>query len=161
MNLKFFTASTIAFGIVIGITSTHFHQVNELVKHGVPSVASSVNTTEQQGFADSSLAPGPSVNLAASDTAVSEQQVMPLIISRGSERDDALLEILSAIRNEQQTIRKQISESNRDIDELSFRVDTHSDSFKPLQTEVDRPQVLNSGIELLDVGGGSLLPPKQ
>ena len=59
--------------------------------------------------------------------------------------DQVLLEILMAIRNEQKALREQIAESNRDIDELSFRVDTHSDSFRPLNTLNQRPRAIEVG----------------
>lgn len=56
--------------------------------------------------------------------------------------DEVLLEILVNIRNEQKILREQIAESNRDIDELTFRVDTHSDSFRPLNTLNERPRAI-------------------
>lgn len=56
--------------------------------------------------------------------------------------DEVLLEILMAIRTEQEALRAQIAESNRDIDELTFRVDTHSDSFRPLNTLNQRPRAI-------------------
>ena len=56
--------------------------------------------------------------------------------------DEVLLEILVAIRTEQEALRAQIAESNRDIDELTFRVDTHSDSFRPLNTLNQRPRAI-------------------
>ncbi len=56
--------------------------------------------------------------------------------------DLVLLKILMAIRKEQKALREQIAESNRDIDELSFRVDTHSDSFRPLNTLNQRPRAI-------------------
>ena len=70
------------------------------------------------------------------------------------------MEILVAIRNEQKALRAQISESNRDIDELTFRVDTHSESFKPLGTLEDRPRVIDQAQEKSDRGKDELLPPK-
>ena len=66
------------------------------------------------------------------------------------------------MRDDQRSLRKQISESNRDLDELTFRVDTHSDSFKPLQTEVERPRSLDQMTDQpLNAPGTGLLPPKQ
>lgn len=162
MNVATPAVSMMVFGIIIGITSTHFHQVNHLVKHGIPSLLSSVDASESESPADSTPVPSPSVALAASDTVASQRPaMMPEMAIKENSHNDALLEILAAIRNEQKSIRKQISESNRDIDELTFRVDTHSDSFKPLQTEVERPRSLNYTAEPLDGGGIGLLPPKQ
>jgi len=61
--------------------------------------------------------------------------------------DEVLLDVLLAIRNEQKQLKEQIAESNRDIDELTFRVDTHSDSFRPLNTLNQRPRAIEVGEE--------------
>jgi len=61
--------------------------------------------------------------------------------------DEGLLDVLLAIRNEQKQLKEQIAESNRDIDELTFRVDTHSDSFRPLNTLNQRPRAIEVGEE--------------
>jgi len=164
MNVTALALSMMAFGVMIGITSTHFLHVHHLVEHGVPALVSPVKTPvdapQRERAADPLPDSGKSISLAASDTAA-QAPVMPKVINKGSDREDALLEILAAMRDDQRSLRKQISESNRDLDELSFRVDTHSDSFKPLQTEVDRPRSLNQMAEPLDAAGASLLPPKQ
>ena len=161
MNVKLFAVSTMVFGIVIGVTVSHYHQVNHLVKHGVPPLAFSATKPGPESLDGSSPDAVATVELAVTEQVVSQQQSAPQMIVRGSKRDDALLEILTAIRNEQQSIRKQISESNRDIDELTFRVDTHSDSFKPLQTEVERPRSLDKVTDPLGAEDVILLPPKQ
>ena len=163
MNLTNLALSMMAFGVMIGITSTHFMHVHHLVEHGVPALVSPVDTPQRESAADPSPDSSTPITLATSETGASQRPVMPKITKTGSDREDALLELLAAMRDDQRTLRKQISESNRDLDELSFRVDTHSDSFKPLQTEVERPRSLDRRAELLDADalGSSLLPPKQ
>jgi predicted RNase H-like nuclease (RuvC/YqgF family) len=42
---------------------------------------------------------------------------------------------VAALRQEQEQLRAVIAELNRDIMQLEFRVDTHSESFRPLQTQ--------------------------
>ncbi|NNC88147.1 MAG: hypothetical protein HKN82_06765 [Akkermansiaceae bacterium] len=42
------------------------------------------------------------------------------------------------MRSEADSLRDQVSEFNRDITELQFRVDSHSESFRPLRVAPDR-----------------------
>ena len=80
-----------------------------------------------------------------------------------TEREDALLELLAEMRKEQKKMHKQMAEQNREIAELTFRVDTHSDSFKPLRTDSGRPKSLgNSALppQVPITDDDSLLPPK-
>lgn len=62
-----------------------------------------------------------------------------------------LVAVVERMQGEQENLRDQIAEANRDLMELQFRIDTHSESFRPLRTAPDadpRP-----------VGGGGVLPP--
>lgn len=162
MNLTNLALSMMAFGVMIGITSTHFMHVHHLVEHGVAALVSPVDTPQRESPADPSPDSSRPISLATSDTGASPRSVMPKVTNTGNAREDALLELLAAMRDDQRSLRKQISESNRDLDELTFRVDTHSDSFKPLQTEVERPRSLDQMADQpLDAPGNGLLPPKQ
>ena len=162
MNVVNLAVSMMASGVIIGITCTHFQHVHHLVEHGVPSLVAPVDDPQREGEAEPLPASDTSISLATSDSAASQGPVMPKMTKRGNAREDALLELLAAMRDDQRSLRKQISESNRDLDELTFRVDTHSDSFKPLQTEVERPRSLDQMADQpLDAPGNGLLPPKQ
>jgi hypothetical protein len=58
---------------------------------------------------------------------------------------------------------KQMAEQNREVAELTFRVDSHSDSFMPLRMEAESPPVLdlNRGYKIPNEDDeDSLLPPK-
>lgn len=153
-------------GIVIGITATHFKHVHELAEYDSVMKASSEGKTastrrlrseDHNSKLGKSLAGKPHIEHAMhkerSDHARKTLDV--------PNQNDALLEILTAIRAEQMALKKQISESNRDIDELTFRVDTHSDSFKPLHSIDDRPKPIDSRVESYDSRGSGLLPPRQ
>lgn len=162
MNVTALALSMMAFGVMIGITSTHFLHVHHLVEHGVPALISPVDTPQRERASDPLPDSSTSISLATSDARASQRPVIPKMSNRGSDREDALLELLAAMRDDQRSLRKQISESNRDLDELTFRVDTHSDSFKPLQTEVERPRSLDQMTDQpLNAPGTGLLPPKQ
>lgn len=47
---------------------------------------------------------------------------------------EALLKEVKTLRNENLNLVDQMAETNRDLMKLEFRVDTHSDSFRPLPT---------------------------
>jgi hypothetical protein len=92
-----------------------------------------------------------------------QQPIAPYNAPRTA-REDALLELLAEMRKEQKTMYKQMAEQNRELAELTFRVDTHSDSFKPLRTDSNRPHSLNNPIgpatQIPISDDDSLLPPK-
>jgi TolA-binding protein len=57
-------------------------------------------------------------------------------------------------------LQEQLKETNRDLNELQFRVDTHSESFRPLKTSSGSGLVFRNS---MSPGGllHPLLPPKQ
>lgn len=71
-----------------------------------------------------------------------------------SEREffSSLVDELKAVRQQNQELRDQVAETNRDLMELQFRVDTHSESFRPLKVTSEPAPLQN------EVGG--VLPPK-
>ncbi|MBT8044231.1 MAG: hypothetical protein KJO79_04710 [Verrucomicrobiae bacterium] len=159
MNAITLSATTLALGVMVGITVTHHHQVNSLVERGLPAQATPAEAPVYHAVPNPQPQSTQPVVLASSDAPATRRPEMPIVVETSNYRDDALLEILAAIRNEQKTIRRQISESNRDLDELTFRVDSHSDSFKPLRTEVERPRPIDTITPPASDSGG-LLPPK-
>ena len=166
MNAITLIASTLALGAVMGISGTHFHQVKTMVENGRP----------EQIVPPSSVPPGSALAEKIHQDAKNAEPQLDLIddvalptLSLPTEsksinqRDGALMEILVAIRNEQKNIRQQVSETNRDMDELTFRVDSHSTQFRPLQTKAGRPRALivNDDEFASPSGSNQLLPPKQ
>lgn len=57
-----------------------------------------------------------------------------------SQRDffENLIAEMRALKNENRDLRDQIGETNRDLMKLEFRVDTHSESFRPLPVSEQR-----------------------
>ncbi len=158
-----------ALGVMVGITGTHFQQVNTMVlqAEGAQHVAPLELSPPLM-----EAGPQPDLNLATNEVSneVSNevQAVSPAAagddkIEGGVRRIDPLLEILAEMRGEQKRMRQQLAETNRDLAEANFRLDTHSDSFKPLSADVERPRSLDSPPAMEDGGAGSghlLLPPK-
>ena len=47
--------------------------------------------------------------------------------------DQRILSLVERMQNQTEELRDQVAEANRDLMELQFRVDTHSESFRPLR----------------------------
>lgn len=64
---------------------------------------------------------------------------------------EALITKMQGIQNQNRDLLDQLAETNRDLMKLEFRVDTHSESFRPLPTSEQRPDTsleyeLESGV---------------
>jgi hypothetical protein len=165
MNRTSLALSVMTLGITIGITVTHFKHVRELTKYGLPSQDVRIENLDDKDPGTLKAAKREALSIAGGGGSGGE--VKPLDSNHQSQKmtssqpqDEALLEILVAMRAEQKALRKQIAESNRDIDELTFRVDTHSDSFKPLHAIEDRPRAMDRAVDNFDAEASGLLPPK-
>ena len=152
-------------GIIIGITATHFKHVHEMANDD-PSTQGILKQSLVDNHPDALKSLEYDIKRVSSNRE-GEGVIIDANLKETNERaknihspDEVLLEILVAIRNEQKVLRAQISESNRDIDELTFRVDTHSESFKPLNTLEDSPRVIDQAEENVELGNGERLPQK-
>lgn len=132
---------------------------NESMIQTVPLVSPVISPAESTPLDKANPAPSPVV-LAATSLPVKPAQIQQ---PAPGQRDGALMEVLVAIRDEQKNIRQQVSETNRDMDELTFRVDSHSTQFRPLQTTVGRPRamIVNDDEFSPPSGSNQLLPPKR
>jgi hypothetical protein len=70
---------------------------------------------------------------------------------------EGLLAEMRQLRNENRDLLDQISETNREVMKLEFRVDTHSESFRPLPTSEQRFDT-TFGSDPNDIPG--VLPPR-
>jgi hypothetical protein len=52
---------------------------------------------------------------------------------------EALIAKIDGLQTQNRDLLDQVAETNRDLMKLEFRVDTHSESFRPLQVSEDRP----------------------
>lgn len=161
MNTTLLFLTTMALGVMMGITGTHFQQVNTMVRKAESPrylVPLEVSPAQEDAGPQPEAKPAANEVQAVSLAAGSEGH-----IDGGVRRIDPLLEILAEMRGEQKRMRQQLAETNRDLAEANFRLDTHSDSFKPMSIDVERPRTLDSPPTLEGSGVGSdhqLLPPK-
>jgi hypothetical protein len=66
---------------------------------------------------------------------------------------EALISKMENLQNQNRDLLNQVAETNRDMMNLNFRVDTFSDSFRPMPVSEDRPDMS------LEDGPG-VLPPR-
>jgi hypothetical protein len=76
-------------------------------------------------------------------SAVSEKVTAPapdMALQKMLELNQSTLDEVKRLTNENRDLRDQMAETNRDLMKLEFRVDTHSQSFRPLPAGDDRQQ---------------------
>jgi hypothetical protein len=166
MNAPLFSLTAMALGVMVGIAGTHFQQVQTMVEqadgtqHGAPIDVAPIDGRSDRGFA---LVKSPGTVATVEVQALSHASNLVTESKNSDQRVDPLVEILDEMRSEQKRMRQQLAETNRDLAEANFRLDSHSDSFKPLTPDVERPSSLGTPISPLGGDAGpdhSLLPPK-
>ncbi len=101
----------------------------------------------------------PKAQPTAADTlAKTQPQNKSLAVSTGSQKEfyEAMHTLVAEVKNlrsQNLNLVDQMAETNRDLMKLEFRVDTHSESFRPLPTSEERSDTS------LDDGPG-VLPPR-
>lgn len=66
---------------------------------------------------------------------------------------EALISKMDSLQTQNRDLLDQLAETNRDLMKLEFRVDTHSESFRPMPVTEDRPFTSNDD-------GTGVLPPR-
>lgn len=66
---------------------------------------------------------------------------------------ESLIAKMEAIQNQNRDLLDQVAETNRDVMKLEFRVDTHSESFRPMPVNEERP-------DMTFEDGPGVLPPR-
>ena len=66
---------------------------------------------------------------------------------------ESLISKMESLQNQNRDLLNQVAETNRDMMNLNFRVDTFSDSFRPMPVSEDRPDTSSED-------GPGVLPPR-
>jgi hypothetical protein len=73
---------------------------------------------------------------------------------------NALVTRMENLQNQNRDLLDQLAETNRDLMKLQFRVDTHSESFRPLPVSEDRPFTsVDEGLGVLPPRAEPIMPP--
>ncbi len=182
MNLFYVILTTLALGAMAGVSGMHYQQVKQLVEEKSEiqqtrdpatihqdAVQNQVVTVGSSRLLPASriTSSAPSLTSKKIKKVVSSPQKLPRLGSRLSaeQRDSMIVELLMKIRQEQKNIHAQMANTNRNLDELTFRVDTYSTQFRPLRVQESRPRALivpEDDYGTPSMGGADqLLPPKQ
>ena len=76
----------------------------------------------------------PAAEAAAPATLAENTESPPTAVPAGGEEKffETLVSRLESLQNQNRDLQDQLAETNRDLMKLEFRVDTHSESFRPL-----------------------------
>ena len=77
--------------------------------------------------------------LAATPQLPSPKTTAPAPASHQKDFYEALISKIDGLQTQNRDLLDQVAETNRDLMKLEFRVDTHSESFRPLPVTEDRP----------------------
>ena len=134
--------------------ATHWWSVRQLVtavRDGLPlPVVVPVETIPQKA-----VSPAQPAITQPSLLAEHSARVNSLPISSQKDFYESLIHKMEGLQNQNRDLLDQLAETNRDLMKLEFRVDTHSESFRPMPVNE----------ELRDMSSGSditpgVLPPK-
>ncbi|GAA5484430.1 hypothetical protein [Haloferula sargassicola] len=162
-------ACTAAMAIMIGAAASHYSSVRQMIQlaEGSPAIrpqepspaapAKLFELVEHLREQNALL----QANLDARSPAVATSA--PLPVSTASTHDD-LQHFLSELVQQNQDLQTKLAETNRDVMALEFRVDSHSEQFRPLHVsdpgsfDLDAPTAIPLQEDSLrnDVG---VLPP--
>jgi hypothetical protein len=110
------------------------------------------------------VAPDPSIPAKPAARPAATRPAAPVLVAKTPESQQefytTLLDEMKQLKRENTALRNQMAETNRDVMNLEFRVDTHSSQFRPLRVEeqIDEPQDLTEP-PIIDDGPG-VLPPR-
>jgi hypothetical protein len=141
---------------MLGAGATHWWSVRQLVALSAKRPASASPAIPKTD----AVASTPAVALPVAAAVPALPAATPPVTARveapvnKSEREffSSLVDELKTVRQQNQDLRDQVAETNRDLMELQFRVDTHSESFRPLKV-TSEPATLQSEID-------GVLPPR-
>lgn len=82
---------------------------------------------------------------ALATTAVPQAPVIqaPAVTAAQKAFYEAMIAKMEGLQNQNRDLLDQLAETNRDLMKLEFRVDTHSESFRPMPVSEDRPYTSN------------------
>lgn len=151
------TACSLSLTAVLAAGISHWwsvHQFTNLIESGVPVNSIATNSPDADPQTNrSALAAKPSRKKSAiQNYAVSSSEEQKEFFS-------ALVEKMNRVESQNRDLLDQIAETNRDMMKMQFRLDTHSESFRPLPVSEERP------FSSIDSGSGidnnlGVLPPR-
>lgn len=97
-----------------------------------------------------------------SPSAATIQRELPAAAPDSGQQEffNALVTRMESLQSQNRDLLDQLAETNRDLMKLQFRVDTHSESFRPLPVSEDRPFTsVDEGLGVLPPRAEPVTPP--
>lgn len=149
----------IALAAMSGAGASHWWSVRQFVE--VPNLNIPASATPPSRTLTPSAAPSETKPAAANTLAANQHPAKPTpaaaVAGPQKEFFEALLAEVKNLRTENLNLVDQMAETNRDLMKLEFRVDTHSESFRPLPTSEERQDTSLENSLGDDLG---VLPPR-
>jgi hypothetical protein len=128
---------SLALAIMSGAVLNHWAGLDERIELARATASRSTPTAAP-------VAPPPAPAAADAPTLRSAPAVLPVATAVPAV-EQKLLELVERMHGEQQNLRDQVEEANRDLMELQFRLDMQSESFRPLRTTPQEPSSVPDG----------------
>lgn len=153
MNANTFpTLCGVALAAMTAAGFSHWWSVREFsvaIENGLP-LAQPVHPSEKPVEAPPAIKP----------TLLAQTPKTPVVAAVSPATDEAqrkfyesLVQKMESLQNQNRDLMDQVAETNRDVIKLEFRVDTHSESFRPLKVNEER-------IDTSFDDGPGVLPPR-
>jgi len=156
-----------ALAVMIAASASHWWSVKNFVAavdHGVPIASAGLQGLQAPGIAPA-VEPGEPVKPVVMPDKPVEQAVaarpavkphaVPAAGEETSKKEfyDTLISKLKTLENQNQDLRDQMAETNRDMLKMQFQIDTHSESFRPMPVNEERSDTSFGS-------GPGVLPPR-
>ena len=158
-------ASATALSIMGGAVTVHYVHVREATASAddmaVPEGLELASSERIVGIPDEARGSDRTEDFEREQAEISPKDEMMLSVMQGFvERIEALSDETRQLKEENLALAEQVAEANRDLSQLQFQVDTHSESFRPLRLGEDTrfrryESPANSVLPPKDWGGGS------
>ena len=121
---------------------SHWWSIHQLVASMGPGLIRSAAPASQRPTTQPAATPrDPQLKAPALATTATPQ---PTAVSNAQKAFyEAMLAKMEGLQNQNRDLLDQLAETNRDLMKLEFRVDTHSESFRPMPVSEDRPYTSN------------------
>lgn len=133
----------IALAAMSAAAASHWWSVRQFViavNSGLPAAAPTPATTPAANPAAPARPTAPSTKPSGTLAARTPQHPDPALAASAGQKEfyDALIRRIENLQNQNRDLLDQMAETNRDLMKLEFRVDTHSEQFRPLPVNEER-----------------------
>ncbi len=149
MTQAILSICSLIIGLLLGLTLAHQRQEAPTSAQESLQPSSSIQLSEQTAFIEALRNRTPSEESTQILNNQSLETTNHLLFTKIEEQTNTIHELTTQYRE----LHSQLTETNREINALTFRVETHSESFRPMRQRQEN-SVFPSGIS-------PLLPPKQ